>query len=382
MDVPILMEEARTLDLNGIVNNAANKTTSTHESSTSQSVRQTKSAETVIKDEALFESRDSKDSTLSITSASLLDAHKDSGDEIFNDSAQECEASGELYNSSARNVRMTFANRHLMLHKRDIEAACQAESCLSAEGSQADGIHALKLICSNSRPSATAEVIGEGDANESQFLQDHDDDEGGLDIEPGSSHMFTDLGFDESDLLYGNKLLDFHESMIEQGASSLVREIEAKHKKRLHSRPRPSTSKEHTPHSTDHGSTQQGECRVEKKFLCKYPRCDVKVSWRPRYGKNRLVDHVRIHWGKKVKKCPSCDYVATHQRKILYHHKMFHRDVTFTGVVSLETKEDMEELLRLWKQCFPDAVLDEFCDSNVARIQRARPALPVHHQES
>ncbi|ETN82882.1 hypothetical protein NECAME_07716 [Necator americanus] len=85
--------------------------------------------------------------------------------------------------------------------------------------------------------------------------------------------------------------------------------------------------------------------------------CLVKISWRPRYGKNRLVDHVRLHWGKKVKKCNLCDYAAPHWRKVQLHHKRFHSDVKFTGVRSLETREDMEELMALWKQCFPDGRL-------------------------
>ncbi|CAJ0592466.1 unnamed protein product [Cylicocyclus nassatus] len=144
----------------------------------------------------------------------------------------------------------------------------------------------------------------------------------------------------------------------------------------------------------------------EKNFACMYSGCGAKVAWRPHYGKNRLVDHVRIHWGKKVKKCRLCDYVASHQRKVIYHHKSVHKDKSYEGTLSLETKEDMEELLSLWKQCFPgsikqfmqncvllldgnilfpflrqssssfrkDAALEEFCDAKLGRLHRASSA--------
>ncbi|KAK6726892.1 hypothetical protein RB195_004906 [Necator americanus] len=109
-----------------------------------------------------------------------------------------------------------------------------------------------------------------------------------------------------------------------------------------------------------------------KIFECKYPGCTSKVSWRPRYGKNRLVDHVRVHWGKEVKKCSLCTYVASHQKKVLNHHRRYHKGVKFTGVVSLETNEDMEELVNLWKQCFPGATLKEFRDPQWAGTQCGR----------
>ncbi|KHJ76408.1 hypothetical protein OESDEN_23972, partial [Oesophagostomum dentatum] len=89
--------------------------------------------------------------------------------------------------------------------------------------------------------------------------------------------------------------------------------------------------------------------------------CKAKVLWRRKYGKNRLVRHTRIHWGKKLKKCSYCSFTATHEYKVSSfidhkvhdHHKNFHGDKQYKGFVSLETKEDMEELVNLWKQCFP-----------------------------
>ncbi|KAK6727262.1 hypothetical protein RB195_005147 [Necator americanus] len=113
----------------------------------------------------------------------------------------------------------------------------------------------------------------------------------------------------------------------------------------------------HDTHTTKRNCSVSSRPQNERIFQCKFPFCLVKISWRPRYGKNRLVDHVRLHWGKKVKKCNLCDYAAPHWRKVQLHHKRFHSDVKFTGVRSLETREDMEELMALWKQCFPDGRL-------------------------
>ncbi|KAK6726890.1 hypothetical protein RB195_004906 [Necator americanus] len=57
---------------------------------------------------------------------------------------------------------------------------------------------------------------------------------------------------------------------------------------------------------------------------------------------------------------------------VLNHHRRYHKGVKFTGVVSLETNEDMEELVNLWKQCFPGATLKEFRDPQWAGTQCGR----------
>ncbi|KAK5986980.1 hypothetical protein GCK32_004681 [Trichostrongylus colubriformis] len=90
-----------------------------------------------------------------------------------------------------------------------------------------------------------------------------------------------------------------------------------------------------------------------KIFHCHMPGCGKKLLWRSRYGKNRLVDHVRTHWKTAVKLCKICDYKAPSPRQVYHHHKVNHGSVPYMGATSLETTEDMEELLRLWKQCFP-----------------------------
>ncbi|KAJ1364016.1 hypothetical protein KIN20_023998 [Parelaphostrongylus tenuis] len=89
-------------------------------------------------------------------------------------------------------------------------------------------------------------------------------------------------------------------------------------------------------------------------FHCHMPNCGKDIMWRPRYGKNRLVDHVRIHWAKEVKQCKLCGFKASSYRKIHHHHRRSHRTMPYVGAVSTETKEDLDELLIYWKQCFPD----------------------------
>ncbi|RCN30193.1 hypothetical protein ANCCAN_24037 [Ancylostoma caninum] len=117
-------------------------------------------------------------------------------------------------------------------------------------------------------------------------------------------------------------------------------------------------------------------CRKESPaYYLQFQSCAAKMTWKPRYGKNRLVEHVRIHWGKDVKKCNICSFSAPCWRKVYFHHKRIHGDVEFSGVVSLETKEDMVELMELWRKCFPDAVLQEFCDPQLGRTSRAKPGL-------
>lgn len=94
---------------------------------------------------------------------------------------------------------------------------------------------------------------------------------------------------------------------------------------------------------------------VIKVFHCHMKGCGRDLTWRPRYGKNRLVEHVRTHWPNLVKCCKICDFKASSVKKVIYHHKCTHRDVPYTGAKSLETKKDMEQLVDLWKECFPDA---------------------------
>ncbi|CAJ0604580.1 unnamed protein product [Cylicocyclus nassatus] len=114
-------------------------------------------------------------------------------------------------------------------------------------------------------------------------------------------------------------------------------------------------------------------------FECHYPACTTKIIWRPGYGKNRLVTHVRIHWGKKLKKCRHCDYSATHWGGIYQHHQRKHPDEEFAGAIDLETEQDMRELMELWRQCYPGAVEEEFCDPKLARITRASRFLHSCH---
>ncbi|EYC11584.1 hypothetical protein Y032_0050g1989 [Ancylostoma ceylanicum] len=94
---------------------------------------------------------------------------------------------------------------------------------------------------------------------------------------------------------------------------------------------------------------------ADQSYTCQFPYCNTTLLWRPRYGKNRLVDHVRLHWGKEVKQCKLCDFKAACFRKIRHHHQMLHSDVAYQGSLSIETKEDIKELVELWKKCFPNS---------------------------
>ncbi|VDO92845.1 unnamed protein product [Heligmosomoides polygyrus] len=44
--------------------------------------------------------------------------------------------------------------------------------------------------------------------------------------------------------------------------------------------------------------------------------CGRDLTWRPRYGKNRLVEHVRTHWPNLVKCCKICDFKASSVKKV------------------------------------------------------------------
>ncbi|PIO57507.1 hypothetical protein TELCIR_21079, partial [Teladorsagia circumcincta] len=73
-----------------------------------------------------------------------------------------------------------------------------------------------------------------------------------------------------------------------------------------------------------------------KTFRCHMPGCGKKLLWRRHYGKHRLVDHVRTHWGNAVKLCKICDYKASCPRKVYRHHKIKHRNMPYTGATSTE----------------------------------------------
>ncbi|RCN34567.1 hypothetical protein ANCCAN_19591 [Ancylostoma caninum] len=90
-----------------------------------------------------------------------------------------------------------------------------------------------------------------------------------------------------------------------------------------------------------------------KSFECQMKGCGQKIQWRPRYGKDRILNHVRTHWGKPTKKCKLCDFKATHARKVLSHHKVAHASEKYEMAEPLERKEDLEQLELLWRECFP-----------------------------
>ncbi|VDM52282.1 unnamed protein product [Angiostrongylus costaricensis] len=91
---------------------------------------------------------------------------------------------------------------------------------------------------------------------------------------------------------------------------------------------------------------------VPKSYHCKIEGCKRRIRLRYGYGKQRLLEHVRAHWGKLLKKCKLCTFRASHAYKVYYHHKCKHSGSDFFQAESLETKEDMKELLQIWKLCF------------------------------
>ncbi|VDO23207.1 unnamed protein product [Haemonchus placei] len=88
-------------------------------------------------------------------------------------------------------------------------------------------------------------------------------------------------------------------------------------------------------------------------FECRLLGCARKLKWYPRMGRNRLVDHVRTHWKRNVKKCKLCDYKSDALRNVHRHHMSEHTDKPFMGVISCETEDDLKDLQRLYVQCFP-----------------------------
>ncbi|EYC44761.1 hypothetical protein Y032_0450g1672, partial [Ancylostoma ceylanicum] len=109
---------------------------------------------------------------------------------------------------------------------------------------------------------------------------------------------------------------------------------------------------EHRSDAAEHknSSTKAEDAQL---FECQMKGCGQKIHWRPRYGKDRILNHVRTHWGKLTKKCKLCDYKATHAHKVLSHHKVAHPSEKYGMADSLETKEDLEQLELLWRKCFP-----------------------------
>ncbi|KAK6727261.1 hypothetical protein RB195_005146 [Necator americanus] len=129
-------------------------------------------------------------------------------------------------------------------------------------------------------------------------------------------------------------------------------------------RRRPAKSKDLSPaedelkedglHQCSSGKTPTPKQTCKDRFFeCQIAGCGSRLVLRKGYSKNRLIDHVRIHWGKLVKRCKLCDYTATHVRKIYCHHKYSHKGTAFEGAISMETMDDLKELLDLWKYCFP-----------------------------
>ncbi|CAJ0593862.1 unnamed protein product [Cylicocyclus nassatus] len=109
-----------------------------------------------------------------------------------------------------------------------------------------------------------------------------------------------------------------------------------------------------TQNDSKHNSTITDKlCEEERTIKCQIPMCHKTLVYRRKYGKSRLVEHVRTHWERPVKKCKLCDFKASSARKVNYHHKFSHPNQPFTGSVSLESKEDLDELLVLWQRCFP-----------------------------
>lgn len=98
----------------------------------------------------------------------------------------------------------------------------------------------------------------------------------------------------------------------------------------------------------------QQETEDSRILKCHMPGCTTTMKWHPRMGRNRLLDHVRTHWRKKVKKCKLCDFEAIDVRKVHRHHTLTHTSDPFMGALSNESKQDWEELQQMYSACFPE----------------------------
>ncbi|KIH50677.1 hypothetical protein ANCDUO_19241, partial [Ancylostoma duodenale] len=72
---------------------------------------------------------------------------------------------------------------------------------------------------------------------------------------------------------------------------------------------------EHRGDAADRESLSTKAEERTKLFECQMKGCGQKIHWRPGYGKDRILNHVRTHWGKPTKKCKLCDFKATHAHK-------------------------------------------------------------------
>ncbi|KAK6727259.1 hypothetical protein RB195_005145 [Necator americanus] len=93
---------------------------------------------------------------------------------------------------------------------------------------------------------------------------------------------------------------------------------------------------------------------VSQLFHCQMPNCGRTLCYRKHYGKQRLVNHVRTHWKKRMKLCRLCGFKDITVNKIYHHHLKMHKNQKYPGATSTESKEDLNELLQLWNQCFPE----------------------------
>ncbi|KHJ78091.1 hypothetical protein OESDEN_22289 [Oesophagostomum dentatum] len=189
-----------------------------------------------------------------------------------------------------------------------------------------------------------------GDFTSLELNTAHGNGQPGTAAEHDSSFVITDLNSSEVHTCQAS-LTSASKKRAAEGSDQSCR----KYRKRplcSRSRSKNSDDEEKFSRALEDDSTPSVKSSI-KVFHCKYPGCKGKVLWRQGYGKNRLVMHTRLHWRKKTKKCCCCDFVATTEQKVRTHHNNAHTGKKFAGVISLESKADMEELLNLWKDCFP-----------------------------
>ncbi|RCN53165.1 hypothetical protein ANCCAN_00719 [Ancylostoma caninum] len=355
--------------------------------------------DTIIKEEEPISHMPSSSKHLGFFSMTPADEYGEDlgGETIFEDCVQDNEQNASIHGNPATDL---FSNEALVSRKqgkaslsttnrdetsRDDEltdtAQAQPErSFIEFSRKVMNGI----LGVNRNRREHSLETTAEMTTENIVFSQDDSKEDLEIMTESDTSYLLADLTSNEAGCLRGEELLDNDENVTEQCDLSSATSSSRRRRKRT----RPSSSG--YQNSDGDGVEREGESATESSkrrsslpsgkepervFECKYPGCTAKMSWRPRYGKNRLVDHVRVHWGKQVKQCGYCGYVATHQRKVHTHHRRFHSGMDFTGAISLETKEDMDELVELWKQCFPGASVGEFSDPCLSRTPQAKPAL-------
>ncbi|KAJ1370167.1 hypothetical protein KIN20_031837 [Parelaphostrongylus tenuis] len=168
-----------------------------------------------------------------------------------------------------------------------------------------------------------------------------------VEVKASSSKFLPDL---ESGSKIGATVEEEHGHTVSDPASSSVQEVFVNHAETTGDKDKCVVARKQ--HFWSQYIVKQRMSSAPKCYQCKVEGCNQQIRLRYGYGKQRLVEHVRTHWRKPVKKCKLCTFRASHVYKVYYHHRHKHKGSEFCQPESLETNEDRNELVQMWKQCF------------------------------